>query len=258
MLANILNQNPGFHATGSSGLVDALTGIRNTCEVNPFFKAMPEDELLERKKGMFKGVMEGYFAGTDADVCFDKNRRWPGMLEMLVWVYGAENVKILCCMRDIRDVLASFEVLHRKTMASGVTSQTMNAPLRNMTSLMRAEYLCQSTEVVGVAKNWVVDAVGRGFRGNMFVVEYEGLCNEPEDCMRKIYGFLGDEYYDHDFDNVEQVTREDDRIHGFKGLHKIRKKVEPQEHRWPVVYDPATLNSPFWQQVTAEAVFWRG
>jgi hypothetical protein len=39
----------------------------------------------------------------------------------------------------------------------------------------------------------------------------------------------------HDFDNVKQVTWEDDSVHGFVGLHDIRSKVAPMEPQWPKV-----------------------
>jgi hypothetical protein len=38
---------------------------------------------------------------------------------------------------------------------------------------------------------------------------------------------LGYDYYPHNFDHVEQVTEENDDIHGIPGLHVIRNKVEP-------------------------------
>ena len=33
--------------------------------------------------------------------------------------------------------------------------------------------------------------------------------------------------YKHDFDNVEQITKEDDQVYGIYGDHKIRKEVKP-------------------------------
>jgi sulfotransferase len=45
--------------------------------------------------------------------------------------------------------------------------------------------------------------------------------------MRKIYEYLELPYFAHDFDNIEQVTKEDDEVYGMFGDHKIRKKLEP-------------------------------
>ena len=44
--------------------------------------------------------------------------------------------------------------------------------------------------------------------------------------MERVYEYLGLPFYQHDFNNVEQVTFEDDSVHGLD-LHTIRSKVEP-------------------------------
>jgi hypothetical protein len=45
--------------------------------------------------------------------------------------------------------------------------------------------------------------------------------------MIKIYEYLGLTYYQHDFDHIEQVTKEDDEVYGAFGDHVIRTKLEP-------------------------------
>ncbi len=45
--------------------------------------------------------------------------------------------------------------------------------------------------------------------------------------MIQIYQYLGIPHFQHDFDNIEQVTKEDDEIYGAFGDHVIRTKLEP-------------------------------
>ena len=61
--------------------------------------------------------------------------------------------------------------------------------------------------------------------------------------MEGIYKFLGEDGHAHDFERVEQVTFEDDFVYGFKDLHVIRQKVEPQPPLWPKVFDDAVFQS---------------
>jgi sulfotransferase len=44
--------------------------------------------------------------------------------------------------------------------------------------------------------------------------------------MERIYEYLELPYYQHDFENIEQVTHEDDRIYGIFGDHIIRNQLE--------------------------------
>jgi sulfotransferase len=65
----------------------------------------------------------------------------------------------------------------------------------------------------------------------MLFVKFEDLCLYPEMTMRKIYDYLELPFFEHDFDNIEQVTKEDDEVYGMFGDHKIRKKLEPVRSR---------------------------
>jgi len=99
----------------------------------------------------------------------------------------------------------------------------------------RAESWMRPDQPVGLAYNRIVDALHRGFGDRMFFADFDDLTRAPEQTMRRIYAFLGEEYFKHDFDHVEQVTWEDDSVHGFKGLHNIRPKVAPVGPQWPTV-----------------------
>ena len=44
--------------------------------------------------------------------------------------------------------------------------------------------------------------------------------------MKRLYEFIGEPWYEHDFDNVEADYDEFDADMNIKGLHHVRKKVE--------------------------------
>ena len=58
-------------------------------------------------------------------------------------------------------------------------------------------------------------------------IKFEDLCLYPDTTMVKIYEYLGIPYFKHDWDNIEQVTKEDDEVYGSFGDHVIRTKLEP-------------------------------
>jgi hypothetical protein len=66
-----------------------------------------------------------------------------------------------------------------------------------------------------------------GINAKMHFVRFEDLCLYPDTTILQIYQYLEIPYYKHDFDNIEQVTKEDDEIYGAFGDHVIRKKLEP-------------------------------
>jgi hypothetical protein len=57
-------------------------------------------------------------------------------------------------------------------------------------------------------------------------LRYEDLCSNPEFCIKDVYKFLELEYYKHDFSKIDQITVEDDSIHGIYGDHTIRNTLK--------------------------------
>lgn len=258
LLANILAQHPRFYVTPTSGIVDMLVQVRNGWDTNDAFRAM-DRPLSERiKADVLNAMLQAYFAHTDRLVCFDKNRYWAEFLEMgAALTGGRDNVKVLVTVRDLRDVLASFERLYRSTSAMGQLPQEAAMALKFKTALGRVQVFTDDAQPVGRAYNAIRDAVTRGWRDRMHFIDYDALTAKPAETMAGVYRFLGEEPYRHDFNHVEQVTFEDDSVYGFKDLHIIRQKVEPQPPQWPKVFDDAVFQSPVWKTVEGVAQFWK-
>ena len=129
--------------------------------------------------------------------------------------------------------------------------------LKFKTALGRVEVFIDDAQPVGRAYNAIRDAVTRGWKDRMHFIDYEDLTRRPQAVMEGVYKFLGEEPHAHDFERVEQVTFEDDFVYGFKDLHVIRQKVEPQPPSWPTLYDDAVFQSPAWKNIENVAQFWK-
>ena len=258
LLANILAQHPKMHVTPTSGMVDMLVQVRNGWDRNDAFQAM-DRKLSEQIKGnVLRAMLQAYFSHVEQPICIDKNRYWAEFLEMGANLLGGrDKVKVLVTVRDLRDVVASFERLYRKTSALGQVAQEASMALKFKTALGRVEVFIDDAQPVGRAYNAIRDAVTRGWKDRMHFIDYEDLTRRPKATLEGIYKFLGEEPHSHDFECVEQVTFEDDLVYGFKDLHLIRQKVEPQPPSWPEVYDDAVFQSPAWKNIEAVAQFWK-
>ncbi len=258
LLANILAQNPSTYVTPTSGIVDMLVQVRNSWDRNDAFQAADRKQNEQTKERVLHAMLQAYFAHTDKPVCFDKNRYWAEYLEMAAQLLGGrDKVKVIVTVRDMRDVLASFEQLFRKTSALGQIQQEASMALKFKTALGRVETFIDDGQPVGRAYNAIRDAVTRGWKDCMHFVDYDDLTRKPRETMEGIYRFLGEESCVHDFNHVEQVTFEDDFVYGFKDLHQIRSEVKSQEPQWPRVFDDAVFQSPAWKNVENAATFWK-
>jgi sulfotransferase len=258
LLANILAQNPRMYVTPTSGIVDMLVQVRNGWDRNDAFQAMARGLSEQVKEEVLRAMLQAYFAHARQPVCIDKNRYWSEFLEMAaVLVGGREQVKVLVTVRDLRDVLASFERLYRVTSALGQLPQEAATALKFKTALGRVEAFSDDAQPVGRAYNAIRDAVTRGWKDRMHFVDYDDLTRSPQQTLTGIYGFLGEACFKHNVEHVEQVTFEDDFVYGLKDLHVIRARVEPQAPQWPQVFDDAVFHSDVWRNIENAARFWQ-
>ena len=229
LLANILAQNPRFETTATSSILGILTGIREQWDA--LFAATPNEQ---GKIDVLRGILPSFYQRSPKPIIFDKCRGWLAVLEMAELLLE-RKAKVLVPVRDLRDVLASFEKLWRKNVATNPIPQEKAYPLQFQTLEGRCDVWLQKAEPVGLAYSRIEDALVRGFRDRMHFVRFEELTSRPRETIQSIYRFLGEDEFAHDFDHVKQVTWEDDAVHGFKGLHDIRAKVEPMPPQYPQV-----------------------
>ena len=74
---------------------------------------------------------------------------------------------------------------------------------------------------------WLADVVHRGLDKNILFIRFEDFTIDPETEIKRVYNYLELPYFQHDFNNVEQLTQENDIIHGMFGDHKIQPKIKP-------------------------------
>jgi len=258
LLANILAQNPSMYVTPTSGIVDMLSTIRNAWDRNDAFQATNRKLSEQIKLRVLQAMLEAYFAHTDRPICIDKNRYWMEFLEMAAALLGGrDRVKIIVTVRDLRDTVASFEQLYRKTSALGQIHQEANLALKFKTAMGRVETFVDDGQPVGRAYNAIRDAITRGWRDRMHFVDYDALTHHPAETLNQLYGFLGHAEFPHDFEHVEQTTVEDDYVYGFKDLHVIRSQVRPQPPQWNRVFDETVFHTPVWKNIESAAHFWK-
>jgi sulfotransferase len=222
LLCNILAQNPKFHASHTSGCLDILFIVRNQWDNLVEHKAHP---LPEAKQNVLRAMLNAYYQHVEAKVVFDKSRGWLANLEMIEEILG-RKAKVLVCIRDIPNILASLEKLNRNTSKVQQPPGEAQNYFQFQSQVGRCEHWLRNDNLLGLACNRVIDAVQRGFRDRLHFIKFDKLTTMPYEVMNEVYDFLEEPYFKHDFDHIEQVTNEDDTIHGYVNLHQIKPQVE--------------------------------
>lgn len=225
LLCNILAQNQTFQVSkATSGLHDVMFGVRN--QWDRLVEHQAEGVDRERLRRVLRAIFLSYYDTQKPNIA-DKGRGWLSLIEMVEFALE-KPVKILCPVRDISEILASFEKLWRATTGKTQWAFEQSDYFLSQTVEGRCEIWSRRDQPVGVAYNRVMDAISRGHRDKILFVEFDDLTTFPSQTMTRIYEFLEVPNFLHDFSNVTQYTKEDDEgVHRISGLHEIRPKVEP-------------------------------
>jgi len=224
MLQNILAQNPDIYATPTSGVLELIFAARENYSTSPEFIAQDKELMKKGYTAFCKEGMDAFYNSiTDKKYVIDKSRGWGIHFDFLTSIRG-EEPKIICMVRDLRDVFASMEGNFRKNpeKSQGIvnwsTGQATTVP-------KRIDYWLQNPPV-GMAIERLQEIIRTGNDAKICFIKYEDLCLYPDTTMTKIYQYLGIPHFKHDFDNIEQVTKEDDEVYGAFGDHTIRKPLQ--------------------------------
>lgn len=216
LLSQIINSNPSFHSTPTSGVLDVLLTMKSVYSKNVSFKAQDRLELMNDITSSMRGSLVGYFASR-GDKIFDKNRGWIDQILFIDNILGHTNTKFIWCYRDPIEILNSMEKQYRKTVLLENTDE-MNGSHRTIDKRLH-----KHMELLDGPVEMLLDALDMGYGNRIIIIKYEDLCNKPQDMMDEIHTFIGEEPYKYDVDNIKQTTNEFDGVYNYKFPHKIKE-----------------------------------
>lgn len=227
LLQNIIGQNPDFYVTPTSGVLELLYASRLNFTNSSEFKAQDQETMKSAFASYCKAGLEGFYNGIpeakDKKYIMDKSRGWGIHQGFLNTFYPGS--KIICMVRDIRAIFASMEKNFQKNQH--IDSGIVNHAEMSGTTTEKRVNIWANSQPVGLAIERLYQIIREGKNYNILFVKFEQLTRNPQDTLNQIYDYLEVPKYTHDFNNVQQITQEDDAVYGIYGDHKIKKEVKP-------------------------------
>lgn len=222
LLQNLMGQNPAFHVTPTSGMIDLMLGARIGYNGNKEAQAGDKKMWKEGFYAFCEAGLNAYVANlTNKPYILDKNRNWAASYPLLANIYS--KPKIIFLVRDLRCIFASMEKKFRANpdIEDG-TVDNMN--LTGLTTQARVEKWTAS-HPIGHALPKLFQSLLDNTAEQFIFIRYEDLCTDPEIQLKRIYAYLEVPYFQHDYDHISQITVEDDTVHGIYGDHTIRNTL---------------------------------
>lgn len=250
LLSAILNQNPNIYAGALSPVFDIMYSM------DMFFKESEQANAYPKPDCNFKiisSIIENYYSDTNKPYVIDKCRAWTGQIPFIE-KYITPNPKIICTVRNPLDILASFiDLIHKNSSEISFIDNFLIKNNIEVNDNNRCDHLMSPYGVVFNSINGIAKAFYENRNNNLLLINYDDLVLNPQKIITKLYQFLGIEYYEHHYENIENVFRENDKkIYGISSMHDVRPYIEKTNKKYEDVLSNYVINKyknlDFWNK----------
>ena len=225
LLSSILNQNPRIYSGPSSPVLSTMFVIENHLLQDELFHGYPKPE---QGHAIISNIINQFYDDVKKPVVVDKNRAWVARVPYIEQYIG-QRAKIICPVRDIDEILTSMiTMIRRNPYKEGqprinfIDEQLvkLNIPINDDN---RCEYIAGPDGILGQSLNAILEGLNQGYSNRFHFVEYKDLVNNPKETMKKLYEFMGEEPFEHQFTNLKNQNREGDvNTYGLTDMHEVR------------------------------------
>ena len=227
LLASIMNQNPEIACTANSITLEIMKELYLLKEID-VFKNFPDYRSLDN---VLDSVFDIYYKDWPQRIIIDRGPvMTPGNFA-LIKKHFKRPFKCIVLLRDLMDVLASFIQWYTKNPDSFVNRHGDKFPDRG--DLKNDDEKLSNLMGTNGAIAKELEAIQNAFNypDICHFVKYDDLVSRPEEEIKKIYQFLELPYFQHRFDNLQQLEingiKYDDTFFG-KNMHTIRSVVRKE------------------------------
>ena len=231
LFASIINQNPNIVATANSVTLEIIKNIY-LIKTTDTFQNFPDYKSLDN---ILDNVYNLYYKDWLQQIIIDRGPVMlsgnPGNFE-LIQKHFKPGFKCIVLLRNLMDVLASYMQWYTENPDSFV-NKLGNTDEEKLLQLMTNEGAIVK-EIKSIQNSY-------NYPNLCHHVRYDDMVSNPEQEFRKIYSFMDEPYFNHRFDNLDQVKINglsyDDKVVG-NNMHKlfdgpVRKVYNPYIEKIP-------------------------
>jgi sulfotransferase len=227
LLSSILNQNPNIYSSPTSPLLQMLFEFEKCFNFNNSLNFDRNDALTF----VLKNISKNFYSDQNKKYIIDKHHSWADTKAVeLISKYITEDIKIICPVRDIVEVLASFNSIIEKNIIKNKNNfidnnvETYTYPDKPMPD-RRAEVLMMPDKDIAAILYGMSFAKNPKFRHMFHFIEYNDIVANPKKVLDDLYDYLEIEKFNHIFEGLESNIPAENTI-GIYDLHTIRPTIE--------------------------------
>lgn len=255
LIQSILNQNPNIYASSNSSIVPLAATVESSIIMGESYNANPRPKALKKTVA---GVIENFYSDRKEEYIIDKSRlvTIPEHFRCVQRNFDYRP-KVIIPVRNVTDVLASFIKLVKNSKKDGENFIDRDIERLNEINLYlsaddtRVEYLMKPKGLIDNQMYGIAFMLQKEFRKYAHFIEYDDLINDTAAEIEKIYTFLDIPPFEHNFDNIKNVTPEKDETYGLQAMHHVRKTISKS------TTDAQSILSEYAYNKYSNLEFWR-
>ena len=216
LFSSIMNQNPDIAATPNSITLEIMKELFLLKDTD-VFKNYPDHRSLDN---VLDSVYDLYYKDWPQRIIIDRGPvMTPGNFA-LMQKHFKQPFKCIVLLRDLIDVLASLMKWYTENPDAFLNKYNCKNDEEKLFMIMNKNGVI--VKELNAIKNCY------NYSNICHFVKYDDLVTQPEQEFKKIYDFMGEPYFNHKFENLQQLEvngmKYDDTIVG-KNMHNIRSVV---------------------------------
>ena len=229
LFASIMNQNPEIAATPNSITLEIMKELHLLKQTDVFLNYQDHKSL----DNVSDVVFDVYYKDWPQRIIIDRGPVLTTGNFSLVQKHFKHSFKCIVLLRNVMDVLASYMQWYTENPDAFPNRHNLNTDEEKLMMLMNNEgAVAKALEAIKNSYN---------YKDICHYVKYDDMVTNPEQEFRKIYQFIGEPYFNHRFNNLDQVNVNglsyDDKIVG-SNMHKlfdgpVRKVYNPYIEKIP-------------------------
>ena len=219
LFASLMNQNPELVVTANSITLEIMKDLFLLKQTD-VFQNYPDHKSLDN---VLDSVYDVFYQDWPQRIIID---RGPVLTEgnfALMQKHFRRPFKCIVLLRDVLDVLASYMKWYTEEPDAFPNKYGCKNDDEKLGMIMNKEGgLAEELEAIKNSFN---------YKDLCYYLKYDDLVSNPEHCIKEVYKFLGEPYYPHQFQNLQQININglgyNDGITG-KNMHTIRNEIKKE------------------------------
>jgi len=226
LLSAILNQNPDIYVTPSADTSFLILSLYKTSQVSESYHS---GFAPEGYQNIMAKLPDAFYEHIDKPYIIDKNRIWGTPENIEIAELFASKVKIICPVRPILEILASFVNLTEKNPNNFIDKFVSDYPVSQfrIKNDARCDALMAANHQIELNIFSIASSLDPRHQSKFHFVAYADLVSKPSKVIDAIYDFLEIPKFNHRFENLHwPLMPNEAAVFGIPNMHKIRSKID--------------------------------